>query len=220
MRTIERAKNVKGRENSPFNSFHRVLDAQIAVAFRKTSDLETLFWTRHRPEKEEEEEYEPRDAIAIFQAGNKVSRTDTIAREKKNSRRRNYGTKISRPEGITIFRKGWLCSGWVCVVQVNRRIRSGVDGLVAAMAHLWSKFTKCLRASEGASNPDKVLATPFGTYPTREKDRDRDRRREMIQRRVIRYYYIVAITISRKQRPSSNPLFSDLRLVFPACSFI
>lgn len=149
-----------------------------------------------------------------FPSRKQVSRADdSEPKEKKNSRRRNYGTKISRPEGITIFRKGWLCSGWVCVVQVNRRIRSGVDGLVAAMAHLWSKFTKCLRASEGASNPDKVLATPFGTYPTRKRDREAGER-EMVQRRVIRYYYIVAITISRRQRPSSNPLFSDLRPVY------
>ncbi|KAH0568691.1 hypothetical protein KQX54_021381 [Cotesia glomerata] len=35
------------------------------------------------------------------------------------------------------------------LIRVNRRVRRGVDGLVVAMAHLWSKFTKCLRASEG-----------------------------------------------------------------------
>lgn len=37
--------------------------------------------------------------------------------------------------------------------RVNRRVRPLVDGLVAAMAHLWSKFTKCLRPSEGAFDP-------------------------------------------------------------------
>lgn len=96
-------------------------------------------------------------------------------REKKYSRRRNYGTKISRPEGITSSRKGVVvvgCGG-VYVAQVNRRIRSGVDGLVAAMAHLWSKFTKCLRASEGAYNPGVVLATPFEPrIPRRGSERD------------------------------------------------
>lgn len=134
-------------------------------------------------------------------------------REKKYSRRRNYGTKISRPEGITSSRKGVVVVvAGVYVAQVNRRIRSGVDGLVAAMAHLWSKFTKCLRASEGAYNPDVVLATPFEPRIPRGEEA-----RETVQCCVIRYYYIVAITISRNQRPFPDhpPLFSDLpRLLF------
>lgn len=135
-------------------------------------------------------------------------------REKKYSRRRNYGTKISRPEGITSSRKGVVVVvAGVYVAQVNRRIRSGVDGLVAAMAHLWSKFTKCLRASEGAYNPDVVLATPLEPRIPRGEEA-----RETVQCCVIRYYYIVAITISRNQRPRNPdhpPLLSDLpRLLF------
>lgn len=74
-------------------------------------------------------------------------------------------------------KRGGCCRLWggggVYVAQVNRRIRSGVDGLVAAMAHLWSKFTKCLRASEGAYNPGVVLATPFEPrIPRRGSERD------------------------------------------------
>lgn len=45
---------------------------------------------------------------------------------------------------------------YVCTVynaRINRRVRPVGDGLVAAMAHLWSKFTKCLRPSKGASDP-------------------------------------------------------------------
>lgn len=54
------------------------------------------------------------------------------------------------------------------------------------MAHLWSKFTKCLRPSEGAFDPG--LCHPRALPPS------------SAQCRVIRYYYIVAITTSRKQR--------------------
>jgi len=41
----------------------------------------------------------------------------------------------------------------VGIARGNRRVRPVVDGLVAAMAHLWSKFTKCLRPSEGVFDP-------------------------------------------------------------------
>lgn len=47
----------------------------------------------------------------------------------------------------------------VYIARVNRRVRLVVDGLVAAMAHLWSKFTKCLRPSEGAFDP-RPLPSP------------------------------------------------------------
>lgn len=67
-----------------------------------------------------------------------------------------------------------------------------VDGLVVAMAHLWSKFTKCLRPSEGASDPRSLPSPNVGSSSA--------------QCRVIRYYYTVAITTSRKQRGLPPPL--------------
>jgi len=67
-----------------------------------------------------------------------------------------------------------------------------MDGLVAAMAHLWSKFTKCLRPSKGAFNP--------GLYHPRTL------RPSSVQCRVIRYYYVVAITASRRSN-EVHPLF-------------
>lgn len=134
-------------------------------------------------------------------------------REKKYSRRRNYGTKISRPEGITSSRKGVVVVvAGVYVAQVNRRIRSGVDGLVAAMAHLWSKFTKCLRASEGAYNPDVVLATPFEPrIPRGEEARESG---TMLRHSVLlhrRYHHLAEpTTVPRSStapfRSSSSPL--------------
>lgn len=45
----------------------------------------------------------------------------------------------------------YVCT--IYIARINRRIRPVGDGLVAAMAHLWSKFTKCLRSSKGASDP-------------------------------------------------------------------
>lgn len=79
----------------------------------------------------------------------------------------------------------------VYITQVNSRIRPVGDGLVAAMAHLWSKFTKCLRPSEGASDPDPLPSPPNVVPPS-------------AQCHVIRYYYVVAITTSRKQRDPSS----------------
>lgn len=47
----------------------------------------------------------------------------------------------------------------VYIARINRRVRLVGDGLVATMAHLWSKFTKCLRPSKGA------LAIPVLCHP-------------------------------------------------------
>jgi len=78
--------------------------------------------------------------------------------------------------------------------RINRRVRLVGDGLVATMAHLWSKFTKCLRPSKGASDPGP-LPSPNVVPPS-------------AQCRAIRYYYVVVITTSRKQRRSF--LFSSI----------
>lgn len=87
----------------------------------------------------------------------------------------------------------------VYIARINRRVRPVGDGLVAAMAHLWSKFTKCLRPSKGASDPGP-LPSP-NVVPL------------SAQCHVIRHYYVVVITTSRKQRdPSSFYLSFALRL--------
>lgn len=65
--------------------------------------------------------------------------------------------------------------------------------LVVAMAHLWSKFTKCLRPSEGAFDTPAPLPPNVGPSSAQ-------------CRRVIRYYYVVAITTSRKRRGLPSPL--------------
>lgn len=101
------------------------------------------------------------------------------------------------------------------VAQVNRRIRSGVDGLVAAMAHLWSKFTKCLRASEGAYNPDVVLATPFEPrIPRRGNERDGT----MLRHSVLlhrRYHHLAEPTTA----PESTSLFRSSSSLLPVILF-
>jgi len=86
----------------------------------------------------------------------------------------------------------------VYIAEINRQIRPVGDGLVAAMAHLWSKFTKCLQSSEGASDPGP-LPTPNVAPPS-------------AQCCIIRHYFIVVIIISRKQRRSF--LLSIYRLLF------
>lgn len=80
------------------------------------------------------------------------------------------------------------------VAQVNRRIRSDVDGLVTAMAHLWSKFTKCLRASEGVSKPRRH---PLLYKTDREKEGDRGRENTMPRHSVLlhrRYHHLAEPT--------------------------
>lgn len=101
----------------------------------------------------------------------------------------------------------------VYIARINRRVRPVGDGLVAAMAHLWSKFTKCLRPSKGASDLGP-LPSPNVVPPS-------------AQCRVIRHYYVVVITISRKRDPSSFhlsfallPNFFSLRHVYICISSV
>jgi len=90
----------------------------------------------------------------------------------------------------------------VYIAEINRQVRPVGDGLVAAMAHLWSKFTKCLQPSEGASDPGP-LPSPNVAPPSAQC--------------CIRHYFIVVIIISRKQRRSF--LFSSIVRSSP-CSCI